>query len=144
MSPGPDSVFHSPGSAWSQDDLGEEFDVARLSVIGELDPTGRQGVLKEVLDLLKSSLDPLLTNLERHRDAGNPAGIKFEAHKLHSAAAQLGAMRLSRSAKAISTYFESAGPTRPGPIDAQLGVLIDAVTVETVRVQRRLTRLLGA
>ena len=144
MSHGPDSVFHSPGSAWSQEDLGEEFDVARLSVIGELDPTGRDGVLKEVLDLLMSSLDPLLVRLEKHRAAGHPAGIRFEAHKLHSAAAQLGAMRLSRAAKAVSTYFDAGGSTRPGQIDPHLGMLIDTVTVETIRVQRRLSRLLGS
>ena len=144
MSQGPDSVFHSPGSAWSQEDLGEEFDVARLSVIGELDPTGRDGVLKEVLDLLMSSLDPLLVRLEKHRSAGNSAGIRFEAHKLHSAAAQLGAMRLSRAAKAISAYFDTGGSTRPGLIDAQLEALIDTVTIVTVRVQRRLSRLLGS
>ncbi len=110
-----------------------------MSVIGELDPTGTNGVLLEVLCLFEKSLDPLLTLLEEHRAQGSSVGIKFEAHKLSSAAAQMGALKLSAACKDITQHFAS-GEFRSAP--AKLDLLVDHVITETIRVQRKLHHLL--
>ncbi len=139
--PPPNTVIHSLGATWSQDDLGEDFELAPLSVIGELDPTGRVGTINDILKMLMESLDPLLAKVEAHRAAGSPAGIKFEAHKLQSASGQIGAMRLSAACSAISRYFSAGGSVAPGPVNGVLGALVDSLVSEAVRVQRRLQRL---
>jgi len=97
-------------------------------------------VLKEILGMFETSLEPLIALLEQHRAHGCSTGIKFEAHKLGSAAAQMGAMRLSKACRAISRYFDS-GEFRTAP--AGLDALVDDVMTETVRVQRKLHQLLG-
>ena len=139
--PPPDTVIRSLGSTWSQSDLGEDFELGPLSVIGELDPTGNDGTVNDILKMLLVSLDPLLAKLDTHRAGGLPEGIRFEAHKLQSAAGQIGAMRLSAACAAISRYFYAGGSLVPGPIGGVLGGLIDALVSETVRVQRRLRTL---
>jgi hypothetical protein len=139
--PPPHTVIHSLGATWSQDDLGEDFELAPLSVIGELDPTGRVGTVNEILKMLMVSLEPMLAKVEAHRAAGSPAGIRFEAHKLQSASGQIGAMRLSAACAAIARYFSAGGSVAPGPVRGDLADLVDALVTEAVRVQRRLQRL---
>jgi HPt (histidine-containing phosphotransfer) domain-containing protein len=139
--PPPKTVIHSLGSTWSQSDLGEDFELAPLSVIGELDPSGDEGAVNDILKMLLKSLDPMLAKVEAHRAAGSPEGIKFEAHKLQSASGQIGAMRLSAACAAISRYFSAGGSLAPGPIKGALGDLVDSLVSEAVRVQRRLRKL---
>ncbi len=139
--PPPDTVIHSLGSTWSQDDLGDDFELGPLSVIGELDPTGNDGAVNDILKMLLASLDPLLAKVEAHRANGSPEGIRFEAHKLQSASGQIGAMRLSGACAAISRYFSAGGSLAPGPLSGELGGLVDVLVSEAVRVQRRLRRL---
>jgi HPt (histidine-containing phosphotransfer) domain-containing protein len=97
-------------------------------------------VLKEVLTLFGTSLEPFIDLLERHRARGCSTGIKFEAHKLMSAAAQMGAMRLSTACGQISRHFDS-GEFRASP--ERLDALVDDVMTETIRVQRKLVQLLA-
>lgn len=139
--PPPNKVIHSLGSTWSQSDLGEDLDLAPLSVIGELDPSGNEGTVNDILKMLLASLEPMLAKVEAHRVGNSPEGIKFEAHKLQSASGQIGAMRLSAACNAISRYFSAGGSLAPGPIDGVLGGLVDTLVSETVRVQRRLRTL---
>jgi HPt (histidine-containing phosphotransfer) domain-containing protein len=84
----------------------------------------------------------MLSKFERHRAAGSASGVMFEAHKLKSAAGQLGALRLSAACAAIVKHLESAGQSKPGTFDDALGALADNLVWETIRVQRRLRKLL--
>lgn len=139
----PDTVIHTLGATWTQDDLGDELAFGPVSVIGTLDPTGAEGAVNEVMASLLESLEPMLNSFERHRSFGNAAGIRFEAHKHQSATGQLGAMKLSASCRAITAYFSAGGSVKPGPLDPRLEKLVDAMVVETVRLQRRLRMLLA-
>jgi HPt (histidine-containing phosphotransfer) domain-containing protein len=138
-----DSVFHRPGASWSQFDLGSDFDVSTLSVVAALDPSGANGVVADVLRMFGESLEPVLQRLERHRARADLAGIRFEAHKLYSAAGQLGALRLARSCSEVMRYFheddDATGQETSAELDARLLDLIG----EIVRVQRKLAQLLN-
>jgi HPt (histidine-containing phosphotransfer) domain-containing protein len=138
------TIAHGFGSTWSQAELGDAFDIQALSVIGDLDPTGVRGVVKEVLSLFQNSLEPLLAKLEQLRAADSAAGILFEAHKLKSAAGQIGAMRLSAACAAITKHFNGRTPNKSDSIDRRLDALADIVVAETIRVQRELRRLLAS
>lgn len=104
-----------------------------------MDPTGANGVLLEVLCLFGKSLDPFLDLLDEHRERGSAVGIKFEARRLSSSAAQMGALRLVAACDEITRHFES-GDFRSNP--SNLDPLVDHVITETIRVQRRLHHLL--
>ena len=138
----PDTVIQSLGSTWSQQDLGEAFDVETMSVLSELDPSGVNGVISEVLILFQASLDPALERLEHCRSRGAAADIRFEAHRLKSAAAQLGALRLASACAEIMKHL-SADPMAPANSqDTDVELLVDKLVAEIVRVQRQLRRLL--
>ena len=134
------SVYYALDSAWDQSQLGSALQVGPLSVVGELDPTGINGVLLEVLSLFASSLDPLLALLEEHRARGSAVGIKFESRRLSSAAAHMGALRLAAACNDITRHFAS-GEFRLSP--ASLNPLVDHLIVEIIRVQRKLRQLLN-
>jgi HPt (histidine-containing phosphotransfer) domain-containing protein len=113
-----DSVYYALGSAWHRSELGSALEIGPVSVIGELDPTGANGVLLEVLCLFAKSLDPLLALLDEHRARGSSVGIKFEAHKLGSAAAQTGALRLAAACMEVTRHFASGdGLSAPSKLD---------------------------
>jgi len=139
----PDSVMHRPGEYWSQFDLGNDFDASTLSVIAELDPTAVDGVVEDVLSMFRVSLEPLLDRLEQLRAGHAVLDIRFEAHKLSSAAGQIGALRLARACKAISGYFAARRPPMPETVDPELDALLTDVLTEIVRVDRRLRSLLS-
>lgn len=140
--PPPAPVVHTLGATWTQDDLGEELAVGPLSALGELDPSGAEGAVSKILNILLDSLEPSLTTLERHRGAGNATGFRFEAHKMQSPTAQLGADRLAAACKAISDYFVRGGSLKTGPLEPELLTLVDLMEAETIRLQRRLRKLL--
>ncbi len=136
-----DSVFHAPNSLWHQSELGGAFDIGPLCLIGDLDPTGANGVLKEVLGVFGKSLEPLISLLERHRSRGYAIGIKFETWRLTETASQMGAMQLSAACVGVTRHFESDEfRTAPGKLDA----LVDSVMTEVVRVQRKVRQLLAS
>ena len=135
-----DSVHYAPDSVWHQSELGSALEVGPLSVIGELDPTGANGVLVEVLCFFAKSLDPLLALLDEHRSHGSAVGIKFEAGKLSSAAQRMGASRLAEACDAITQHFGS-GEFRVAP--SKLDPLVDHLITEAIRVQRKVQQLLA-
>ena len=144
---GIDHVVYGPGSAWSQFDLGTDFDAGTLSVIAELDPQGTQGVVRQVLAMFRESLEPTLQLFEQLRASHSIDGLRFQAHKLYSAAGQVGALRLAQACRQISAYF--AAPDRrdvervDDPVSrAELEALLDDLEHEIVRVQRRLRAML--
>ena len=136
------TVRHSLDGAWSQAQLGEAFDVTTLSVIGELDPTGANGVVREVLALFQDSLETALDSIERDmRAPGGAKRLRFAAHKLKSAAGQLGALRLAAACAAVEKHL-TKNPQRSPQLDGDLRLLVDVEMTEIVRVQRRLRALL--
>jgi HPt (histidine-containing phosphotransfer) domain-containing protein len=145
INPAPETVVQSLGFTWSQFDLGEAFDLDTLSVVAALDPSGVDGVLAEILLLFQGSLEPVLARLEHHRANGSAADIRFEAHRLKSAAAQLGALRLSSACSEILKRIDAGAPSRAdmGNLrDGELGTHVDTLATEIIRVQRQLRRLL--
>lgn len=141
--PDVDAVVYRPGFAWSQFDLGVDLDAGALSVIAELDPTGANGVVADVLAMFQESLEPLLSQLDRVRADKSPNGLRFEAHKLYSASAQVGALRVSRACAALTRHFHSEPWTDDKAFDAECDVLYQELIVEIVRVQRKLRQLLA-
>lgn len=135
-------MIQSLGSTWSQHDLGEAFDVGTMSVLSELDPSGVNGIISEVLILFQASLDPVLERLEHCRSAGSAADIRFEAHRLKSAAAQLGALRLASACAEIMKNLSAEAVAPTGSRDTEVELLVDKLVAEIVRVQRQLRRLL--
>lgn len=137
------TVRHSLDGAWSQAELGEAFDVTTLSVIGELDPTGANGVVREVLAMFRDSLEPTLESIEVDlRHPGGPQRLLFAAHKLKSAAGQIGALRLAAACEAVEAHL-TLKPPHQGTLSVELRGLVDNEMVEIIRVQRRLRTLLG-
>jgi HPt (histidine-containing phosphotransfer) domain-containing protein len=128
--------------SWSQFDLGSDFDVATLSVVATLDPTGANGVVEDVLRMFQASLEPLLVRLERHRATESMSDIRFEAHKLYSAAGQLGAVRLTRACNAVLDRFHEEGRRAPEIMDTEFDSLLIQLIGEIIRVQRKLAQLL--
>lgn len=143
------TLTHRPGATWSQVELGEVFDFEALSVIGDLDPAGTDGFLEEVLSIFLESLEPMLIAVERERDAGSAAGIRFEAHKLKSGASQVGARRLAEACDEImkrlhgDEHVDSAYKKCSEPPAAELDLLANTLISEAIRVQRKLRRLLA-
>ena len=136
------TVRHSLEGAWGQAELGEAFDVTTLSVIGELDPTGANGVVREVLAMFQHSLETALESIEHDiRAPGGARRLRFAAHKLKSAAGQLGALRLAAACGAVEKHL-SAHPERSPQLDVDLRRLVDVEMAEIIRVQRRLRALL--
>lgn len=113
-----------------------------MSVLSELDPSGVNGIISEVLVLFQASLDPVLERLEHCRSTGAAADIRFEAHRLKSAAAQLGALRLASACSEIMKNLSAEAVAPTGARDAEVELLVDKLVTEIVRVQRQLRRLL--
>jgi HPt (histidine-containing phosphotransfer) domain-containing protein len=138
------TVRHSLQAEWSQADLGDAFDVSTLSVLADLDPTGARGVVREVLELFARSLEPELDRLERHLLTPNSEEqILFEVHRMGSAAAQIGALRLAAACRDIEVHVKSRPDSAISP-DTRLMQLVEMLLAEIVRVQRRLRKLLQA
>lgn len=137
------SVIHRPGSAWSQADLGDDFDVLTLSVIGGIDPDGRAGVVEDVLRQFLNSLEPVMVEIEKLRTARSSGGILAEAQKLNATAGQIGAQRLADACFAAMNSFHIG--TRTGAVfaNATLDVVVDDLIAEIIRAQRKLRRLLA-
>ena len=136
------TVQHSLYGAWSQSELGEAFDVSTLSVIGDLDPTGANGVVRDVLAMFLDSLDPVLESIESDiRSPGSAERLRFGVHKLKSAAAQMGALRLASACESVERHLLSH-PERAPHLDADLRLLVGTEMAEIIRVQRRLRTLL--
>jgi HPt (histidine-containing phosphotransfer) domain-containing protein len=136
------AVRHSLSGTWDQAELGEALDVSTLSVIGDLDPTGVNGVVREVLAMFLDSLEPALTSLERcASDPNCSKRLQFGAHQLRSAAGQIGALRLAAACVAVDSYLNSH-PGRTPLVDVDLRHLVEREMAEIIRVQRRLRALL--
>ena len=71
------------------------LDAAALARLRELDPDGRNGVVRRVLTAFESSLSRMLAQLAAEVDGGNAAVVASVAHTLKSSSASVGALRLA-------------------------------------------------
>ena len=94
-------VIKRLGSTWSQADLGDAIDLSALSTIADMDSSGTNDLVVDILTTLRRTLTQMLERLEHHRLAGSAAGVRFEAHRIKSSASQLGAFLLADAAEAV-------------------------------------------
>lgn len=71
------------------------LDAAALARLRELDPDGRNGVVRRVLTAFETSLTRMLAQLAAEVDGGNAAVVASVAHTLKSSSASVGAVRLA-------------------------------------------------
>ncbi len=112
------------------------LDDAALQRLRDLDPGGSNQLLPRVINAFIKSLDKLLPDLQRAREAGmDLAAIRHVAHTLKSSSASLGALQLSTLCAEIETM------ARNGQTEG-LDKLIDAMHDEAGQVRHALEALL--
>ena len=112
------------------------LDEASLQRLRDLDPSGANQLLPRVINAFIKSLDKLLPDLQRAREAGmDLAAIRHVAHTLKSSSASLGALQLSRHCA------ETEAMARNGQTEG-LDKLIDAMHDEAGLVRQALEALL--
>lgn len=72
------------------------LDAASLERLQELDPNGRHGVVRRVLEAYETSLLRILAQLALDSTASNPRTVSNLAHTLKSSSASVGALALSQ------------------------------------------------
>ena len=86
------------------------LDKAALDRLRELDPEGRHGVLRRVLDTFESSLTRMLVQLAAEIGQGRTQAVADLAHKLKSSAAAVGALALSNSCAEVERRQRPGAP----------------------------------
>ncbi|MCE2911676.1 MAG: Hpt domain-containing protein [Pseudomonadota bacterium] len=87
------------------------LDAAALSRLRELDPEGRNGVMRRVLATFETSVARTLDQLEADAQEVDAAGLASIAHMLKSSSASVGALRLSAACEQIERAARDvAGP----------------------------------
>lgn len=126
---------------WTQSDLGEALELSALQTLYELDPRNGVQFLREYLAMFHASLEPALVKMRQCRESHDLTGLAFEAHKLQSAVAHIGARRLSVACRALT-----AAASKPADLQEQgrLDVLMEDVVAQTTEVQQVLARLVQA
>lgn len=92
------------------------LDAAALARLRELDPDGRNGVVRRVLTAFESSLARMLAQLAAEVDGGNAAVVASVAHTLKSSSASVGALRLAATCEEVE---RRARESRDGGTAAQ-------------------------
>jgi HPt (histidine-containing phosphotransfer) domain-containing protein len=87
---------------------GTRLDEAALARLRELDPEGRHGVLRRVLQAFDTSLSRMLVQLTAERGGNDSALVAGIAHTLKSSAASVGAARLAAACADIEKRQRSA------------------------------------
>lgn len=112
------------------------LDDAALQRLRDLDPSGSNQLLPRVINAFVKSLDKLLPDLQRAREAGmDLAAIRHVAHTLKSSSASLGALQLSKVCADIEAM------ARNGQTEG-LDKLIDGMHDEAGLVRQALEALL--
>lgn len=86
------------------------LDAQALERLRELDPDGRHGVVKRVLQTFVVSLDKQLGLAAEARDRGDPVAVGNIAHMLKSSSASVGALDFSARCAAIEKTIRGGGP----------------------------------
>jgi len=99
------------------------LDAEAIRRLRELDPSGGNKLLQRVVTAFSNSLDRLLPDLDRAREASPPdfAAIRHVSHTLKSSSASLGAMALSARCANIETMArDGQAEGLPDQLDAML------------------------
>ena len=92
------------------------LDAAALARLRELDPDGRNGVVRRVLSAYESSLARMLSQLAAEVEGGNAGVVASVAHTLKSSSASVGALRLAATCEEVE---RRARESRDGGTAAQ-------------------------
>jgi HPt (histidine-containing phosphotransfer) domain-containing protein len=71
------------------------LDARALTALHELDPDGRHGMVRRILQAFENTLSRAVAELADGRPAAQPADVCRVAHKFKSSAASVGALRLA-------------------------------------------------
>jgi HPt (histidine-containing phosphotransfer) domain-containing protein len=114
-----------------------QLDVAAVGRLRELDPTGEGDLLRRVCNAFETSLNRLLPQLMRARDAGDAASVRLVAHTLKSSSATVGAQALSAMCIELEAQARELrlAEAEPG---------IDQILLEAEAVRAALRGLSGA
>lgn len=112
------------------------IDISALSLLDQLDPGGRQGVVVRILRTYQRSLQQAVDELAAAAAAGDFDAIGRLVHKLRSASASIGAMPLSDRCRAVEEYIRDAHT-------AQIAPALQALQNESVRVRTALAAILA-
>ena len=133
--PAPGLQADHPGSG-QQSSPAPAIDVAALAQLQQLDPGGSSGIVKRVLQTYQRSLERFLQDVQSARANADHDALGRLAHTLRSSSASVGALGVSHLCQLIETQVREQH-------EAALPVLLDALALESVRVQTALAAMLG-
>jgi HPt (histidine-containing phosphotransfer) domain-containing protein len=113
------------------------IDRRALDRLGELDPDGRQGLVRRVLQTYETSLARQLQDFVQARAGGDVQQLGRIAHTLKSSSAAIGAQTLAQDCAAIEHGIRVEHGM---PQDAAL----DALVAQAHAVRRAVAAMLGA
>jgi HPt (histidine-containing phosphotransfer) domain-containing protein len=96
------------------------LDAAAMARLQELDPDGRHGVVRRVLEAFDTSLTRMLAQLQAQRQEGDAKVVATIAHTLKSSAASVGALALSQSCAEVERRRREGAPSDLGADVEQL------------------------
>ena len=94
------------------------LDAAALARLRELDPDGRHGVMRRVLQAFDTSLTRMLGQLAAERAGGDVAVVAGVAHTLKSSSASVGALQLAEACAEVEK--RQRGPGDPSRLAADI------------------------
>jgi HPt (histidine-containing phosphotransfer) domain-containing protein len=97
------------------------LDASVLARLQELDPDGRHGVVRRVLDAFDLSLTRMLAQLSAEAEDGNPSVVATIAHTLKSSSAAVGALALSQACADVERRHREG---RAGALSGDVALLI--------------------
>ena len=103
------------------------LDDQALARLGELDQSGKAGLVARVIGTYVKSLDRLLNQWLGARSAADHAGMRHVAHTLKSSSASVGALTLSGLCAEVEARL------RDGPLEG-LEPRLDALTDEATHI----------
>lgn len=112
------------------------LDRQALARLEQLDPLGRQGLLRRVMATYRGSLERIAAQIAAGLADSDHASIRLGAHTLKSSSASVGATELSAL---CATLEELARDARVG----ELPGLVARVQSEITRVDQAVTRLMA-
>jgi hypothetical protein len=105
------------------------LDDAALGKLRDLDPDGRSGIVRRVLQTFDGSLAKLMTQFAAARATGDAAGLRHVAHTLRSSAASIGALELAQACQEVEAGLRAGVGAR----SSELAPKLDALATESVR-----------
>jgi HPt (histidine-containing phosphotransfer) domain-containing protein len=103
-----------PGAAAASAGQPVGLDDAALARLRELDPDGRHGVLRRVLQAFETSLVRMLAQLAAERSDGDAGVVAGVAHTLKSSSASVGALQLAAACADVERRLRTGTPGNLG------------------------------